>query len=194
MSTKAQRDGFEADEPFPSGLPGEAQTHLEEIPPAYARAFSVAAFAMNRFFVDHSIRATRLFDNDFEAMFLYGLLAHLNVAHIMPPGSRPSDLLNAEGRVPDAQAQMRPVRLRDLCQVAGRPRETIRRKLERLEARGRVLRVGEGYVIDVAGVEAEMQSLTVDGLRRFMVAAEQVGAALRDADAALKLERRGPAP
>ena len=122
------------------GLPGEARVDGEGTPPSYSRAFSLVTFTMNRFVVDQVIRAARHFDNDIETMILFGTIAHLNVAHLMPPGSSPTSVLGANGRVPDAQPQLRPVRLRDLVQITGRPRETIRRKLERLEAQGRLLR------------------------------------------------------
>lgn len=166
------------------GLPGEAPADGSSAPPAYQRAFSVAAFAMNRFIVDQTLRSARQFDNDVEAVMLFGVLAHLNVAHLMPPGTRPSQALNAKGRLPDLQVQLRPVRLRDLCQIIGRPRETIRRKLLRLQAQGRVCRVDEGYVYVATSVDEPMRELAVDGLRRYLATAEQIAAALRDAASA----------
>jgi hypothetical protein len=170
------------------GLPGEARIGSDE-PAAYWRAFSLVAFTMNRFIVDQVIRAARHFDNDTEAMILFGTVAHLNVAHLMPPGSSPTSVLGANGRVPDAQPKLRPVRLRDLAQITGRPRETIRRKLERLEAQGRLLRCTDGYVIDVATVDPQMRALSVDGVRRFMDASRVIAAALGDAEQALARER-----
>jgi hypothetical protein len=127
------------------------------------------------------LRAARLFDNDTEALVLFGVLSHLNVAHLLPPGSRPSTTLDARGTVPDSQPSLKPVRLRDLAQITGRPRETIRRKLERLEADGRVLRLADGYVLNVASVGPDMRALTMDGARRLMETSVNVGAALRDA-------------
>lgn len=172
------------------GLPGEARADAAHVPPVYWRAFSVAAFTMNRFIVDQVIRSARHFDDDVEAMILYGTVAHLNAAHLMPPGSAPSSVLGADGRLPDAQPQLRPVRLRDLEQITGRPRETIRRKLDRLLAQGRLLRGDDGYVIDVAAIDAQMQALSVDNVRRFMQAAKTVEAALHDAERALAREAR----
>lgn len=175
------------------GLPGETRFDGASIAPEYWRAFSLVTFTMNRFIVDHVLRAARHFDNDTEAMILFGMLAHLNAAHLLPPGSSPANLLNAEGRVPDPQPQLRPVRIRDLTQITGRPRETIRRKLERLEAQGRVLRVVGGYVLDVETVDSRMRELSVDGVRRFMEAARIIGSALKDADRAMTTAADGPA-
>jgi hypothetical protein len=176
------------------GLPGEARIDGEGTPPAYWRAFSLIAFTMNRFVVDQIIRAARHFDNDIESMILFATVAHLNVAHLMLPGSGPSEVLGADGVLVDAQARLRAVRLRDLEQIAGRPRETIRRKLEILEAKGRLLRRDDGYVLNATTVDPEMQALTVDGVRRFMDASRVIAAALGEADELLASERSSPIP
>ena len=80
------------------------------------------------------------------------------------------------------------MRIRDLVQITGRPRETIRRKLDRLEATGRVLRGVEGYVLNVESVDPEMRQLSADGARRFMETSAVMAAALRDAQDALTRE------
>jgi hypothetical protein len=118
-------------------------------------------------------------------MMLLGMVSHLNVAHLMPPGSRPSQALDAQGRVPDPQPRLRPVRVRDLTLVSGRPRETVRRKLEALLAQGRVLRVDGGYVLNVASVDPQMHALTLDGVKRFLAAARLMQDTLDDAEQAL---------
>lgn len=179
--------------PFAPGLPGEEPTQAEQLAPEYWRAFSITTFTMNRFIVDHVIRAARFFDNDTEAMILYATVAHLNAAHVLTPGSSPSRALGTDGRVPDAQALLRPVRLRDLEQITGRPRETIRRKLERLEAQGRLLKLPEGYVLNVRSVDGQLHTLSVDSVRRFMQTARVIESALHDAEQALARETGGAA-
>jgi hypothetical protein len=129
------------------GLPGEAAANNAHIPPTYWRAFSLVAFTMNRFIVDHVVRSARLLDNDIETMILFGMLSHLNVAHL-PPGSRPSRELDAHGQMSDPQPLLGPVRIRDLTLISGRLRETIRRKLEVLQPQGRVR---PGHAPAVAG-------------------------------------------
>jgi len=171
------------------GLPGETRSDSEAIPAAYARTFSLAAFTMNRFIIDHVVCASRRFDNDMEAMILFGIVAHLNAAHLMSPGASSTRVLGSDGRVPDAQPQLRPVRIRDLTQITGRPRETVRRHLARLEAQGRLLRGIDGYVINVAAVDTQMHALALDGLRRFTAAAKLIEAMLQDAEQALATER-----
>jgi hypothetical protein len=174
------------------GLPGEEPIQPGAEPAEYGRAFSLVAFSMNRFIIDQMIRSARQFDNDTETLVLFGVLSHLNVAHLLPPGARPTDALNDSGRVHNAQNRLRPVRIRDLVQITGRPRETIRRKLDRLEATGRVLRVVDGYVINADTIGPDMRQLSVDGVRRFMETAAVIAGALRDAQVALARES-GPA-
>lgn len=163
------------------GIPGGTTMDAAGIPPEFRRAFGILAFTMNRFIVDHVIRAARLFDNDTETLILFGMLAHLNVVHLLPPGSSPGTTLDSRGRVPDSQRNLRPVRLRDLAQITGRPRETVRRKLEQMRAAGRVLRLRDGWVYDASSIDADMQALTLDSVRHFLLAADAMRSAAQAA-------------
>lgn len=169
------------DDPLAPGLPEAAGEFSGPTPPEYERAFSIVAFTMNRFIIDQVLRASRLFDNDIEAMVIFGALAHLNVAHLLTPGVRPSDTLGADGRVPDLQPKLRAVRLRDLVQITGRPRETVRRKLERLLAAGRVRRVADGWVYSTDTVDPEMRSQGMAAAHRMLQTADVIRAVLQDA-------------
>jgi hypothetical protein len=175
------------------GILGGPAADVTGIPPEYWRAFGLLAFAMNRFIVDHIIRSARFFENDTEALILFGMLAHLNVVHLMTPGSTPSTTLDRRGRVPDPQAKLRPVRVRDLAQITGRPRETVRRKLEQMRAAGRVYHLPNGWVYNASSVDAQMQALTVDGVRRFVQTAGIMQSLLEDATVALRKDAAAPA-
>jgi hypothetical protein len=173
-------------DPKAPGLPGEPHDTTATPPAAYDRAFSVVAFAMNRFIVDHVLRAARMFDGDVETMILFGVVSHLNVAHLILPGARPSESLDEAGKLPgDAQPALRPVRLRDLVIVTGKPRETIRRRLERLRACGHLLKRDDGWVLDLASIDGSLRDATLDGLTRFRRTAAVIDAALADAERAL---------
>lgn len=143
-------------------------------------AYSVLAFTMNRSVIDHMLRSARRFGGDYERLILWGTLAHLNVAHLMPPGSLPSTLLDGAGSVPDAAARLRPVRASDLAQITGIPRETARRKLAALERDGWVLRTDAGWLLDVARVDPELRGFTLESIRRFLQAARAMQAAIDD--------------
>jgi hypothetical protein len=174
------------------GIPGGQAMEFAGIPPEYWRAFSLLAFVMNRFIVDHLIRSARLFGNDTEALVLFGMLAHLNVVHLLPPGSSPLTTLDQQGRVPDPQPKLRPVRVRDLAQITGRPRETIRRKLEQMRAAGRVQRLPGGWVYDVTSVDTDMQALTMDGVVRFLGTADAMRAIVQEVSRATRPDGTPP--
>lgn len=156
---------------------------------AFDRAFVLCAYALNRALIDHMLRVGRaLTGDDYEAMVIWGVLAHQNAAHLLPPGSMPSAVLNDRGRVDGAEAGLRPLRLRDLTQITRIPRETVRRKLEKLAQSEWIVSTDEGWVVSPARTEPVLREFTRDSTRRFLLVAEEMMRALREADAALAKE------
>ena len=143
-------------------------------------AYAILAYTMNRAVIDQMLRAARHFGGDYERLILWGTVAHLNVAHLMPPGSLPSSLLDARGNLPEASQALRPVLLRDLAQITGIPRETARRKLEALAAQGWIRRTRDGWLIEVERTDAELRPFTLDSIRRFLQSARVMQGALDD--------------
>jgi hypothetical protein len=160
--------------PLPDPLPADPHER------AMLRAFGLLAFTMNRFIVDQMVRSARHLGGDHERLVIWGVLAHLNVAHLMPPGSLPRTVLDDNGTVPDAQQRMRPMLLRDLAQITGIPRETARRKLESLREDGWVLRTVDGWVIDAVR-SRELRGYTLEGVERFLQTARAMEAVIADA-------------
>lgn len=149
----------------------------------FGRAFGLVAFIMNRHLVDHMIRSTRKFKIDYQTLMLWGVLAHQNCAHLFPPGSLPSKILNDRGRISDrTEATLRPLRLRHLAEIAGVPRETTRRKLNVLRDLGFITEVKEGWVVDPEKIDSDVREFTLESTRRFLAAATEVTRALRDAE------------
>ena len=71
---------------------------LKNFDAAYNGAFGIVAYATNRFLIDHMLRVGRILtQNDYEAMLIWGVLAHQGVAHLMPPGLLPSAILSERG-------------------------------------------------------------------------------------------------
>lgn len=147
-------------------------------------AYSILAFTMNRCVVDQMLRSARKFGGDYERLILWGVLAHLNVAALMPPGSLPTSVLDAHGLVPGAGERLQPVRSSDLAQITGIPRETVRRKLGALEREGRIRRCDAGWLLDVERPDPEVRAFTMQSIRAFLQAARTMEAALADATAA----------
>ncbi len=154
---------------------GDLKKDMEE---AFDESFSLVAFVMNRFLVDHFIRAGRmLVNNDYDALVIWATLAHQNVVHLMPPGSIPSEVLTETGELPDVEQRLNPLRLRDLAQITGIPRETVRRKLSDLEKLHLVMRVGPGWQVSVERLNPDLREFTRESVYRFMACSREIEAA-----------------
>lgn len=159
-------------------------SQLRDFDGSFDRAFSLVAFTMNRYLIDHMLRTARkLTMDDYEAIIIWGVLAHQNIAHLLPPGSVPSVVLNDEGRVDLTDQGMRPLRLRDVVQITHMPRETVRRKLELLASQQCIERTPRGWVVSPARFEPELRDFTRESVRRFLMAADEVMRALRAVEA-----------
>lgn len=156
---------------------------LKDFDAAYDGAFSIVAYATNRFLIDHMLRVGRILtQNDFEAMVIWGVLAHQGVAHLMPPGVLPSAVLSERGRVVTDDSQIKPLRLRDIADITGIPRETARRKLAHLAERHFVRKLAQGWAISSERVEPELRDFTRESVMRLLAVADEIMAALRNAD------------
>ena len=138
----------------------------------FEKSFSMVAFATNRHLVDHMQRLITLLDMDADSAMLWGLVAHLSVANAMHPGALPSDLLAPDGFM---LGEARPVRLADLVQVSGLPKETVRRKLEKLREHGKVERTEDGrWVAPRSGVDAATYEFTRESVKRLLQTARVI--------------------
>ncbi len=140
------------------------------------RAFGLLAFIVNRHLVHHMRRIALELDMDFESAYIYGTLAHMNVAPLLYPGAQPDEMLDRDGL---GRATGIPVRLTDVAQVAGLPRETVRRKLEILMAKGKVERTTDGlwcYAKD--GLDENIVKFTKQTIRRFLATADELRATM----------------
>ena len=152
---------------------------------AFDRAFGLAAFAMNRFIVDHLLRFGRSFGADYPMLLIWGVVAHQSLIHLVPMGSMPSQLLNEKGILADPQPALRPVRVRDLCQITGIPKETVRRKLLKLSQAGWIVQQGEGWVIN-RETFVDLRDFTRESMTRMLSTADHVRSLLKEAAGAQK--------
>jgi hypothetical protein len=150
---------------------------------AFDRAFVMAAFVVNRHLVDHMLRVGReLMLDDYEALLVWGVLAHQNIAHLLPPGALPSAVLDDRGLLGGATEGLRPLRLRDLVQITRLPRETVRRKLARLAEHRWIERTPRGWLASGARLEPTLREFTRETVCRFLAAADELTRILRAAD------------
>lgn len=137
----------------------------------FQRAFGLLAFSVNRHIIDHMRRLCVELSMDSESAQIWGSLAHLNVLPNLPLGSDPMRLLNELGQKIDAELQ--PIRLIELTQVTGLPRETVRRKLENLRKLGKVDRTDDGKWFYLrAGVSDADREFTRNTVRQFLMTAQ----------------------
>lgn len=168
---------------------------LKDFEAAYNGAFGIVAYATNRFLIDHMLRVGRILtQNDFEAMVIWGVLAHQGVAHLMPPGMLPSAVLSERGRAVTDDSQIKPLRLRDIADITGIPRETTRRKLANLEERHFVRKVSQGWVISSERIEPDLRNFTRESVMRLLAVADEIMTALRNADERASSGRDGKLP
>ena len=160
---------------------------MADLEESFRRAFGLVAFAMNRHLAQHMRRVSRALDADLESVFVWATLAHLNAMNIALPGMDPLEAPT----IGDAMLQaLHPVRLTDVVQVTGLPRETVRRKLERLRDQGRVERLPDGswrFRTDAIGSDA--YEFTRDMVRNLLQTAVEVQRLLAEAGRERPVER-----
>lgn len=140
----------------------------------FARSFSLAAFIVNRHLVDHFMRVSRELDLDYEALVIWAVLAHQNAVSAIPPGGGSGAMLDERGRLHEAhRPRLRPLRLRDVSQITGIPRETVRRKLVRLRDAHWIAESDEGWLVSSERIE-ELRPLTEETVRRFLATAGEL--------------------
>ena len=136
-------------------------------------AFSLVAFTVNRHLIRHMQRMQTELDMDLETTYLWGILAHLNYSIALGPAGSQVEVLGEEGWAKDEDA--RPVSANSLAQVAGFPRETVRRKLDLLLSRGKVERDElKRWKVTKAGIDQKTYDFTKQTVIEFLQAAEQV--------------------
>lgn len=146
----------------------------------FDKAYGLVAFALNRYIVDHLLRFGRQFGPDYQMLVVWGVLAHQCVIHLIPAGSRPKDVLNQNGLLADPAPDLRSVRQRDLSQITGIPKETVRRKLLKLEQSGWIKRKGQGWVIDRENLDPELREFSRESAKRMLAVADHIHHLLRD--------------
>ncbi len=108
----------------------------------YERGFGLLAFVCNRFILNHMRRIGVELDIDLESAMIWGILAHMNNLPTLPMNADPMEVLNEIGM--KSSGDLVPLRLAELTMITGLPKETIRRKLERLRSAGKVDRTPDG--------------------------------------------------
>jgi DNA-binding transcriptional ArsR family regulator len=100
-------------------------------------------FIVNSFLLHRLLRMARLVNGDFESLMILGALDLQRTAHSLAARSR-LPRIALDDSLFESLLRKQGLRASDLAQLTGVPRETVRRKLERLQAAGRVRRHEDG--------------------------------------------------
>lgn len=149
----------------------------------FDKAYGLVAFTLNRYVIDHLLRFARQFGPDYQMLVVWGVLAHQCVIHLVPAGSRPRDVLNQNGLLADPNPDLRPIRQRDLSQITGIPKETVRRKLLKLEQYGWIKRKDSGWILDRENLDPELREFSRESAKRMLAVADHMRHLLKDAAA-----------
>lgn len=151
-----------------------------EFDAAFERNFALAGFIVNRFLVHHLLRMARQTGGDFESLVIWNSLALQNTAGLLGPGARPLTPLQPDGTFPDALLRANGLRSSDLAQITGIPRETVRRKLERLQTSGRVQRHDDGrWHVVASSITPAVREFMRDTARNFCETAQLLQGAMK---------------
>ena len=149
---------------------------MDDLERRFRKVFGVVAFTCNRHLIDHMRRIGPAVGLDMETALLWGLTAHMNVARSIRPGAPASEVMSAEGAF---IGERHPVRMADIVQVSGMPKETVRRKLEKLRQLGKLEKTEDGrWVVVSSGIDERTFQFTLDTVRRLLATAKQVEALL----------------
>ncbi len=175
MGTPRDTEAGTAVDKDPAAEDPAAESAADRFDRAFDRMFPSISMMMNRFLIDHMLRSARMLELDMESLIILGLLSHLNVAPHLPlphPGAE------AHGPAPTVGG-LKPMRLRDLEQISRLPRETIRRKLKRLDERGFVSQEADGWILRSEWVDEDMRRFTKVTARQLLTLADEMKALMR---------------
>lgn len=159
---------------------------------AFDATFGFVAFALNRHLTHHMLRCSRVLGVDYETLVIWGVLAHQNVAHLVAQGASQTEVTRKRGMISAHDDELRPLRLRDLQQITGIPRETLRRKLNGLAKRGFVRHVDRcGWILERNSLEPDLREFTRESVKQFLACAARIQTML---DAAMPAMRTTSGP
>lgn len=158
------------------------EEYFENFDEKFLASFGKIAFVTNRFIIHHMRRMMAEIDLDAESAIVWGLLGQMNVAHSIHYKKSEQRQFDDDGKVA-LRPEMKSVRLTDLIQVTGLPRETVRRKLKILEEKGKVIQTqNRQWRILESGVDAEAIEFTKATTRLLLETARDVAHLLNQAD------------
>lgn len=129
--------------------------------------FAIIAPLVNRFFIDHMQRMIKELGMDLETCMLWGLVSHISLANLSTLGS--ADQIQHTASDDIDPTLFHSVKLAGLSRMSGLPRETVRRKLRKLEAMRKISQTTDGgWVINRDGVDDIARIFTKQTIKNFL--------------------------
>jgi hypothetical protein len=143
--------------------------------PGYQDNRARISLALSEFTVPLLSRIYHAFDGDMVAAIVLGEIAHRNVEAWLADHRNPEDTLDDPT---ERAAVMRPCNALSIAQACGLPRETVRRKVVLLEARGYIYRSEDGYLFLTRTVGDGFEDMTAALVEELLATARRLEALL----------------
>lgn len=156
----------------------------EEIEALHARRFGYMSMLKTRFTLPHLIGLYQSFGGDLALPIVLGEIAVRNLQAVYQMrAEEPYGVLDPRTDHVIRQqrytsAHLRPANVHSVAQATGIPRETVRRKIEKLIAHGWIERDARGHLFLTSRVKQDLGAFDRDETVRFVLAAASVFKAL----------------
>lgn len=165
---------------MPENMDSTLPRYSDDLDAAFEHSPALGQFIVDRFLVNELLRLARQTDGDFDSLMILAVLElQVTAADLAASGATLPRTI-ADSALPDAAIKANGLRSSDLAQITGIPRETVRRKLERMQSKGRVQRHDNGRWHAVAATTSQ----------RRQAARETAGSICQTADELCTLAQR----
>lgn len=134
------------------------------------------AYVFSEFMVPYLLRLYRRFDGDMAEMIVLGEIGQRNVSRIFDPRVASRVGFSEELLDDDVwrQARLVPCNALSIAESTGIPRETVRRKVNKLIERGWVVREPSGHLYVSAVVSSQFADFNLETMDAFLATAERI--------------------
>jgi hypothetical protein len=132
-------------------------------------------YVLGRLFTEHFIRVYQAFDGDLTAAIVLGTIGQYNYRrYYAEVGAKSPDGFHRVVERGEHEPHARPCNAMSISQSTGIPRETVRRKIRKLVAKGWVRRAGPDKLIVTRAPARHFAEFDLETLEQFVVAAREI--------------------
>jgi DNA-binding MarR family transcriptional regulator len=143
---------------------------------SYRQKHREMAYVLSEFMVPYLLRLYRAFDGDMAEMIVLGEIAQRNVSRLFAAGTADAGLRLEEvlGDPAQRQARLVPCNALSVAETTGIPRETVRRTVQKLIARGWIVREADGYLYVTPAVAGHFEAFNFETFEGLLAAADRL--------------------